>query len=206
MNRYPTWPALLTILILIQGCGGILTSDQPARQTYLLKPLAHPSSATATAEAVDLALNVTAIPGLDTDQVLALGVDARLQQYSNARWPDHLPEVLTSILQRSLESAGPFAPVRNADRATIDGWMLQLEVREFFGIRDAAGDTSSVRVALAGSVSCGGERHPLGLHDTNPVTTQRLASVVAAHQAGLDGVTRDLVERVLSLCRLVEPQ
>jgi len=206
MNRYPTWPALLTMLILIQGCGGILTSDQPARQTYLLKPLAHPSSATATAEAVDLALNVTAIPGLDTDQVLALGVDARLQQYSNARWPDHLPEVLTSVLQRSLESAGPFAPVRNADRATIDGWMLQLEVREFFGIRDAAGDTLSVRVALAGSVSCGGERHPLGLHDANPVATQRLASVVAAHQAGLDGVTRDLVERVLRLCRQVEPQ
>ena len=206
MNRYPTWPALLTVLILIQGCGGILTSDQPARQTYLLKPLAHPSSATATAEAVDLALNVTEIPGLDTDQVLALGVDARLQQYSNARWPDHVPEVLTSVLQRSLESAGPFAPVRTADRATIDGWMLQLEVREFFGIRDAAGDTSSVRVALAGSVSCGGERHPLGLNDANPVATQRLASVVAAHQAGLDGVTRDLVERVLRLCRQVEPQ
>jgi ABC-type uncharacterized transport system auxiliary subunit len=202
MNRYPTWPALLTILILIQGCGGILTSDQPARQTYLLTPLAPPSSATATSEAVDLALNVTAIPGLDTDQVLALGVDARLQQYGNARWPDHLPEVLTSVLQRSLESAGPFAPVRNAGRATESGWMLQLEVREFFGIRDAAGDTSSVRIALAGNVSCGGERHLLNLHDTNPVATQRLASVVAAHQAGLNSVTRDLVERVLRLCRI----
>lgn len=201
MNRLKPQAALLILLLLTQGCSGILTSDQPARLTYLLTPLAAPSSATAHSEAVDLALNVTAIPGLDTDQVLALGGDARLQQYSNARWPDHLPEVLTSVLQRSLESAGPFAPVRNAERATIDGWMLQLEVREFFGIRDAAGDTSSVRVDLAGSVSCGGERHPLSLHDANPVATQNLASVVAAHQTGLDGVTRDLVERVLRLCR-----
>lgn len=206
MNRLTPRAALLSLLLLIQGCGGILTSDQPARQTYLLTPLAAPSPAAATSDAVDLALNVTAIPGLDTDQVLALGVDARLQQYSNARWPDHLPEVLTSVLQRSLESAGPFAPVRNADRATDAGWLLHLEVREFFGIRDAAGDTSSVRVALAGSVSCGGERHLLNLHDANPVATQRLASVVAAHQAGLDGVTQDLVEHVLRLCRQIASQ
>jgi ABC-type uncharacterized transport system auxiliary subunit len=206
MNRLKPQAALLILLLLTQGCSGILTSDQPARQTYLLTPLAAPSSATATSKAVDLALNVTAIPGLDTDQILALGRDARLQQYSNARWPDHLPEVLTSVLQRSLEAAGPFAPVRSADRATTDGWMLQLEVREFFGIRDAAGDSSSVRVALAGSVSCGGERHPLSLHDANPVAMQSLASVVAAHQAGLDGVTRDLIERVVRLCQKIGPQ
>jgi ABC-type uncharacterized transport system auxiliary subunit len=206
MNRLKPQAALLILLLLTQGCSGILTSDQPARQTYLLTPLAVPSSATATSKAVDLALNVTAIPGLDTDQILALGRDARLQQYSNARWPDHLPEVLTSVLQRSLEAAGPFAPVRSADRATTDGWMLQLEVREFFGIRDAAGDSSSVRVALAGSVSCGGERHPLSLHDANPVAMQSLASVVAAHQAGLDGVTRDLIERVVRLCQKIGPQ
>lgn len=206
MNRLKPRAALLILLLLTQGCSGILTSDQPARLTYLLTPLAAPSSTAATADAVDLALNVTAIPGLDTDQVLALGRDARLQQYSNARWPDHLPEVLTSVLQRSLESAGPFAPVRSADRATTDGWMLQLEVREFFGIRDAGGDTSLVRVALAGSVSCGGERHPLSLHDANPVAMQSLASVVAAHQAGLDGVTRDLIERVVRLCQKIGPQ
>lgn len=206
MNRLKPRAALLILLLLTQGCSGILTSDQPARLTYLLTPLAAPSSTAATADAVDLALNVTAIPGLDTDQILALGRDARLQQYSNARWPDHLPEVLTSVLQRSLESAGPFAPVRSADRATTDGWMLQLEVREFFGIRDVGGDTSLVRVALAGSVSCGGERHPLSLHDANPVAMQSLASVVAAHQAGLDGVTRDLIERVVRLCQKIGPQ
>lgn len=192
--------------MLLQGCGGILTSEQAAKQYYLLQPLEAPAPRAEAGQRHPLSVNVTAVPGLDTDRILALGADARLNRYSNARWPDHLPEVLTSVLQRSLEAAGPFAPVRSADRATTDGWMLQLEVREFFGIRDAAGDSSSVRVALAGSVSCGGERHPLSLHDANPVAMQSLASVVAAHQAGLDGVTRDLIERVVRLCQKIGPQ
>lgn len=185
------------MLLLTQGCGGILTSDQPARQYYLLQPFEGTSSGSGK---TDLALQVSAIPGLDTDQVLALGTDARLQQIGNARWTDHLPEVLTSTVQRSLESSGQFATVRATDRATADGWLLQLEAREFYGILDAAGNTSSVRVALAGSLDCGGQRHALNLRDSNPVGAQRLASVVAAHQAGLDDVTRQLVERIGALC------
>ena len=81
-----------------------------------------------------------------------------------------------------------------------DGWQLQLEAREFFGILDAAGNTSSVRVALAGSLECRGQRHALNLRKSNPVGAQRLASVVAAHQAGLDDVTRQLTRLIGDLC------
>jgi len=197
MNRFKSWPAVLLTLLLTQGCSGLLTSDQPARQYYLLQPL---ESTALGPGAADLALQVSAIPGLDTDQVLALDTDARLQQIGNARWTGHLPEVLTSTLQRSLESSGRFAAVRATDRASAEGWLLQLEARQFFGILDAAGNTSSVRVALAGSLECGGQRHALDLRDSQPVNAQRLASVVAAHQAGLDEVTRQLAERIGELC------
>lgn len=201
MNRLTLWLGPLTMLLLTQGCSGMLTSDQPAKQTYLLTPLEARPSAAPAGGGDDLALEIAAIPGLDTDHLLALGIDARLQPLSNARWPDHLPEVLTSVLQRSLESTGQFSSVHASDHAADRGWMLQLEVREFYGIRDGAGNTSSVRVALAGSMTCGGERHPLNLHDSNPVATQQLASVVAAHQDGLDGVTRKLAERIGQVCK-----
>jgi len=197
MNRHTPWLALSLVLLLTQGCGGILTSDQPARQYYLLQPLESPAEGAGSA---DLALTVAAIPGLDTDQVLALGNDARLQQYGNARWPDFLPEVLSSTLQRSLESTGRFTAVRFADRAVEGGWLLRLEAREFYGILDADENTVSVRVALAGGLDCGGQRHTLDLHRSNPVAAQRLASVVAAHQAGLDDVTRQLIRRIAELC------
>jgi len=191
---------LATAVLLVQGCGGLLTSDQAAKQYYLLAPLQEPMATTTEAPSAHLALQVSAIPGLDTDQLLALGIDARLQQYSNARWPDHLPEVLTSTLQRSLESSGGFRSVDAADRADDDGWLLGLEVREFFGIRDAAGNTASVRVALAGAINCGGQRHPLKLSSSKAVNEQRLAAVVAAHQAGLDAVTKQLIERIAQTC------
>jgi ABC-type uncharacterized transport system auxiliary subunit len=199
------WPLLLGILLLVQGCSGVLTSDQPARQYYLLQPLASSPPATA-ARAGDLAMQVTAIPGLDTDQLLALGADARLQQYSNARWPDHLPEVLASTLQRSLEATGYFRSVRVSDRAGDGDWRLQLEAREFYGIRDPAGNTESVRVALAGTLRCGGGQHGLDLRDSHPVTEQRLAGVVAAHQAALDAVSGQLVAQIGRLCPPGESQ
>jgi ABC-type uncharacterized transport system auxiliary subunit len=200
MNRLRPALALLAILLLTQGCSGLLTSDQPAKQTYFLTPLVTSSPAVASNGTFDLALDVAAVPGLDTDRVLALGTDARLQPVSNARWADHLPEVLTSVLQRSLESTGQFASVHTSDRAPDGGWLLQLEVREFFGILDGTGNTSSVRVSLAGSIQCNGERHLLSLDEANPVAEQRLASVVAAHQAGLDGLTRELVKRIEQVC------
>jgi ABC-type uncharacterized transport system auxiliary subunit len=201
MNRYLTGPVMLTMLLLAAGCSGILTSDQPAKQYYLLQPLEASTAAPASAGILpDLAVEITAIPGLDTDQILALGVDARLRQYSNARWPDHLPEVLSSTLQRSLESAGGFTSVRRAARAADEGWLLQLEAREFFGILDATGNTLTVRVALAGTIDCDGRRQPLNLRDAKPVASERLAAVVAAHQAGLDGVTRQLLQRIEQNC------
>ena len=186
-------------LVLLQACGGLLTSEQPARQYYLLQAV--DLLAASNSEGPELALEISAVPGLDTDRIQALGPDARLQPYGNARWPDHVPEVLASTLQRSLESAGQFATVRIADRAPASGWLLQLEVREFYGVHDGSGGTSSVRVSLAGGIRCGTARYPLELREESPVAAQRLANVVAAHQAGLDGVTRQLVERIEQLCR-----
>jgi ABC-type uncharacterized transport system auxiliary subunit len=200
MNALTPRLALLTTLLLVQGCSGILTSDQPAKQTYILTPVDTRSSAPAAAGGDDLALVVTAIPGLDTDHVLVLDKDARLQPLSNARWPDHLPEVLTSVLQRSLESTGQFTSVHASNRVAEGGWLLQLEVREFFGIRDGAGNTSSVRIGLAGNIECNGDRHPLRVDEAIPVSAQRLTSVVAAHQDGLDGVTRELIDRIEQVC------
>ena len=189
--------------LLLNGCGSVLTSEQPARQDYLLRPYL----ATAPADGrvkPELALRVAVIPGLDTDRILALGVDARLNNYANARWPDHLPEVLASVMQRSLESSGLFASVQVAATGAADPWTLDVELREFYGIQNAAGETSSVRVGLAGRLACGGQVHALSVTESAQVAEERLAVVVAAHQAALDSVTRQLIDRMQTLCGAVE--
>ena len=191
-------------LMLLTACAGVLTSEQPARQNYLLRPYEATAAPGDGAARPALLLQLDVVPGLDTDRILALDADARLNHYANARWPDHLPEVLASVLRRSLESSGRFGSVEVAATGAPDAWFLELELREFYGIHGADGMTSAVRAGLAGHLACGGETHALSVAESAPVTEERLATVVAAHQAALDGVTRQLLERIQALCAAVE--
>jgi ABC-type uncharacterized transport system auxiliary subunit len=194
-------PALAAVTMLLAACSGVMDSKQPARQYYMLTPYSGVAEAGSPAQGPELSINVSAVPGLDTDRVLALRNDARLNQYANARWPDHLPEVLTSVMKRSLMATGRFSAVEESTRASGDGWLLALEVQQFYGIRNAAGDTSAVRVEMAGSIECNGIHGTFTLSDSNQVADQRLSAVVASHQQGLDDVTRQLLEQISKTCR-----
>ena len=192
--------ALAAMTILLAACSGVMDSKQPARQVYMLTPYSGAADAANPAQGPELSITVSAVPGLDTDRVLALSNDARLNQYANARWPDHLPEVLTSIVKRSLMSAGRFSAVEESNRASGDGWLLVLEVQQFYGIRNASGDTSAVIVEMTGSLDCNDLHGSFTLSDSNLVGDERLSAVVAAHQQGMDDVTRQLLDQISKTC------
>lgn len=177
-----------------------MDSKRGARQTYLLSPDPSITATAAPATAPGLAVAISVVPGLDTDRILALGPDARLNPYANARWPDHLPEVITSVLKRSLAASGKFSSVEASSRASGDGWLLALELQQFYGIQNGAGETSSVRVELAGTLECNGKNIPVRLSDSNSVSEERLSAVVAAHQRGLNSVTRQVLEQIGNSC------
>lgn len=196
-NRRTLPAALLLIMGTITACSGVLTSDEPARQFYTLMPLDGPGNAPAATTAASVVLSVTAVPGLDTDRVLALEPDARLSRYANARWPDFLPEVLASVIKRSLQASGDFSNVELGDSPSEKAIGLALEIRQFYGIRTAQQSTRSVLVEIGASIQCGGKHHRLTLSASKPVSQERLASVVAAHQAGLDEASRELLASTL---------
>ena len=200
MKKKILLPALAAMTMLLAACSGVMDSKQPARQVYMLAPYSGAANAASTAQVPELSMTVSAVPGLDTDRVQALSSDARLNQYANARWPDHLPEVLTSVMKRSLASTGRFSAVEESTRASGDGWLLQLEVQQFYGIRNASGDTSAVIVEMTGSIECNDLRGSFTLSDSNPVADERLSAVVAAHQQGLDDVTRQLLDQIRKTC------
>ena len=192
--------ALAAMTMLLAACSGVMDSKQPARQAYMLTPYSGAANTANPAPGPELSISVSAVPGLDTDRVLALSNDARLNQYANARWPDHLPEVLTSIMMRSLMSTGRFSSVEESNRANGDGWLLVLEVQQFYGIRNASGDTSTVIVEMAGSIECNDLRDSFTLSDSNSVADERLSAVVAAHQRGLNAVTEQLLDQINETC------
>ena len=191
MTKLSRYTVLILGAWLATACSGVLTSDRPVRQEYLLQPLSANAPAVAPVERPELQLQVSAVPGLDTDRILALEPDSRLVQYANARWPDHLPEVLESVIRRSLTAAGGAS---DEDRS------VALEVQEFFGVRDSEGATRTVAVSFSSVAQCGDSRQTTRLEASTPVSGDRLADVVAAHQAGLNEVTRQLIQQVNTSC------
>jgi len=193
-------PVLALAIPFITACSGVMNSSQPARQTYMLMPLSGSPNTVTTEQGPELSMTLSAVPGLDTDRIQALGSNAELNRYANARWPDHLPEVLTSVIQRSLVSSGRFSAVKQTSKANDDGWHLQLEIEKFYGLQNTEGETTSVVVEVSGSIECNDHRELFSLSDSVSVSPERLSTVVAAHQQGLDSVTGQLLNDIFKAC------
>jgi ABC-type uncharacterized transport system auxiliary subunit len=192
---------LIMLTAMLAACSGLMTSEQAPKQYYTLMPVSGAGTSAGSEPGPVLAVSVSAVPGLDTDRILALSPDARLNRYAGARWPDHLPEVITSVLQRSLTATGRFSRVEQSDRPFDDSaWLLRLELQQFYGIQNSSGTTSSVLVELAGNVKCNGQEKQINLSESQSVGDDRMSAIVAAHQAGLDGVTRQLLQQMDQFC------
>jgi len=200
MKRISTIVALLAVTVQITACSGLLTSDKTARQYYQLEPYTGYSGADTGEAWPALVISVSAVPGLDTDHIQALSADARLIQYANARWADFLPEVLTSLVRRSLASARRFETVKTKPSGDANQWSLELEVQQFYGILDGADGTSSVKVRFEGNLRCHNQEHQLQLTASEPVREDRLAAVVRAHQQALDDTSKQLIEAFMDKC------
>jgi len=201
MKRISALTSLLAMTVLVVACGGIMTSDHPVKSTYLLEPWSGQSAEQAGDTWPPLALSVAAVPGLDTNHILALGRDARLQHYANARWADFLPEVMNSVLRRSLVLSGRFEAVKSSSTPDNGDWTLALEIQQFYGLHDGAGNTSSVAARFEGVLRCNDADHPLQLSSSRPVHEERLSVVVDAHQQALNDVTRDLLDKIGERCQ-----
>ena len=200
MKQIKSTAGLLLITALITACSSVLTSESSAKRHYLLEPYTGSTASPENKALPSLVISVTAVPGLDSDRILALGGDAHLTPYANARWVEHLPEVLTSVMRRSLMSTGQFETVKAATAAGNSEWMIELEVQRFYGTQSVPGETTSVEVRFAGSLSCNGSEHQLMLNASKSVRQENLSTIVAAHQQGLNDVTEQLLDQIKSAC------
>lgn len=188
----------LFILILVtNACGGLTRSDKPAITRWWLKPYVAAAQATPAEPLVAVALSVTVVPGLDSDRILTLSNDAELGQFAAARWVDNLPELLNSLLERSLQATGRFDVSSDRAAARPDNCHLQLELREFFADIDPAGKTTGVRVAINGRFQCGSAA-PVDIHSSAviAVVDERMHVIVAAFQQAMDRVMQDILSKI----------
>ena len=186
---------VLILALSVSACGGLTRSDQPATKTWWLEPYVGMTEKTSPDAVKLVAISVRAVPGLDTDRILTLADDAQLSQFSAARWADNLPELVTSLVGRTLESSGHFEIVSGRAGGGSEDCNLQLELQEFFARLGRSGQTSGVRVIIDGRYQCESvEPVVLKLNASVPVHDDRMSLIVAAFQQALDSVMKEMLE------------
>lgn len=188
----------------LSGCGGMLTSDQPPEHVYWLEAASLRLGEASAESLPDLIVVVDTVPGLDTDRILVKGPGARLNHYAGARWPDHLPEVLTAMVRLSLESSGRFSRVSSGTQIQGDEWLLELELREFFAVAIAADRPPQVHVHLVGHLNCGVGDTAVSATARTPARENSLSKIVAAFQSATNEALISLGRQLVSSCFLEE--
>jgi ABC-type uncharacterized transport system auxiliary subunit len=136
------------VTLSLGACSGLTRSDKPAVNTWWLNPYTGMAQVDAAEEVQEVSLNVTVVPGLDTDQILTLSRSSKLKPYAGARWVDNLPELGTSLVARTLDASGRFDVQPGLSKGSSGKCILNLEFQKFFASMNSANETGSVHVSF----------------------------------------------------------
>lgn len=189
---------MLAVTWLLTACSGLTKSEKPVMTTWWLEPYTGSTTMTTNAGSLKpVAISLSAIPGLDSNQILTLSADAELKPYAGARWADHAPELLRSLIGRSLDASGRFATTPGAGGRVGESCDLKLELRQFYADLDPGGQTSGVRVALSGWFQCDSSAAiAIDSHAHIKTTDDRMRAIVAAFQKAIDQVTKNILQQI----------
>jgi len=167
------------------GCSGLLTSNQPTAQVYVLRPSwSAPVPITATPAGSVLVELPLPAAGLATDGIAVLRSGERLDYYRAARWAAPAPELLQTLAIEALRAGHRFALVESDAGPFASDYVLSLELDHFEA--EYSGDgPPSVRVALVGTLGKRGSRAVLAsvtAQSTALASADRLQAVVAAFE------------------------
>lgn len=131
--RAATAVAALTV---VAACGSLFAPAPPAPHFYTLDaptPIAAPALGMATASLVISApVMVVAQPraeaGFDTDRIVYVLDEHRLQSYADNQWIDTPSKMLEPLISGALWRTGVFAAVLHAPSAVNGRWELQSDI------------------------------------------------------------------------------
>ena len=206
MKKYLYLSLWMFVAVTLYGCGGMLTSDEPPEHVYWLEAATLQFGDVPPESLPELIVVLNTIPGLDTDRILVKGPGARMNHYAGARWPDHLPEVMTATVRLSLESSGRFSRVSSRSQVKGDEWLLELELREFFAVAITADSPPQIHVQLAGHLNCGFGDTAISATTTVPAQENKLSKIVAAFQSATNDALISLGEQLETRCFLEKAQ
>ncbi len=206
MKKYRYLSLCMFLAVALSGCGGMLTSDEAPEHVYWLEAATLRLGEAPMEGRPELLIVVHTIPGLDTDRILVKGPGARMNYYAGARWPDHLPEIMSATVRLSLESSGRFSRVSSRSRIKGDEWLLELELREFFAVAITADSAPQIHVQLVGHLNCGFGEISISATAMVPAQENKLSKIVAAFQSATNNTLTSLGEQLATRCFVEKAQ
>jgi cholesterol transport system auxiliary component len=123
---------LVVLLAGASGCSGLLQHDAPSAQIYVLRPAATPNTRVSAAGAPTLRVGRTqSAPGLDSDRIVLIRSDHRMDYFAASRWPAPLPEVVEALAVETLRNGGAWSAVHDSRGAFPTDYFLQIDIRRF---------------------------------------------------------------------------
>lgn len=140
---------VLGVCALLAACG-VLRSNVVQRQAYVLRTAA-PAGASAAKEPVSATLQIMRpfpAPGLESDHILLVHADRRLDYYDGSRWAAPLPDVVAAFVAETFRASGAFRSVVDERAPLAADYLLRISVRHFEAQYASDGAAPQVRVTF----------------------------------------------------------
>jgi cholesterol transport system auxiliary component len=116
---------------LLSACGA-LHSNVVLRQTYVLRAAAPPATATPAGGGATLqVLRPFPAPGLESDHIILVRSDRRLDYFEGSRWAAPLPDVVAALVAETFRASGSFGSVQDERAPLAADYLLRIAVRHF---------------------------------------------------------------------------
>jgi cholesterol transport system auxiliary component len=191
--------AALAVTTLAACSGSFFQSHEPQPRTYLLSVKAQPAP-----DAVGIPADVTMLmprvrTGLETDHIVALYPDHRLDYFAAARWSGPLDEVMQDLTLQAFR--GRIRNVHSDTSVFEPGYWLEVDVLDFQAeyATSAGGSAPTAHVHLLARVGDASDRRVLGEFQFDvrvPAADNHLTAVVAAYDEAVGEALGQIVVKV----------
>ena len=139
--------AVLTLALLVPGCGGNLLGlpEGPAPDIYTLTPKSTFDNDLPKVKWQLVVDQPTAARGLDTDRIALHPEPTEIKYYAGARWTDRAPDMVQTLMLESFENTGKIVAVGRQTIGLRSDFNLVSDLREFQAEYTKGNDIPSVR-------------------------------------------------------------
>jgi ABC-type uncharacterized transport system auxiliary subunit len=194
------------LLAGLAGCSGGFRSDLPPEQTYVLRAAAVQAPPLNAPTSLQVVRPLPG-PGLETDRIMLLRSDRRLDFVSGSRWATDVPVLVESLAVDTLRG-GAFSAVYDSFAGSPADYVLRLNVRRFEADY-TVGDRPRVFVTFECVLTRRDERRALATftaQGTADAPASRVTALVAAFETAVNAALGSLAEQTYSALRTTTAQ